>query len=81
MVGFAAETEDVLQHAAAKLARKGCDWIVANNVSAGTGVMGGNHNWVHVLNGKTIEEWEHASKREVADRLAAKISEHLALPH
>lgn len=81
VVGFAAETEDVLQHAAAKLARKGCDWIVANNVSAGTGVMGGNHNWVHVLNGKTIEEWEHASKREVADRLAAKISEHLALPH
>jgi phosphopantothenoylcysteine decarboxylase/phosphopantothenate--cysteine ligase len=77
VVGFAAETHDVEAHAQAKLARKGCDWIVANDVSA-PGVMGGETNTVAIVGRGGIERWERASKTDVARRLAARIAEALA---
>ncbi|MFN3389235.1 MAG: bifunctional phosphopantothenoylcysteine decarboxylase/phosphopantothenate--cysteine ligase CoaBC [Allosphingosinicella sp.] len=72
LVGFAAETDDVVGAATAKRRRKGCDWIVANDVSGD--VMGGEHNTVHLVTADGVESWERASKREVADRLAARIA-------
>jgi phosphopantothenoylcysteine decarboxylase/phosphopantothenate--cysteine ligase len=73
VVGFAAETNDVEAHAQAKLARKGCDWIVANDVSQ-PGVMGGADNAVAIVTAAGIERWEKASKAEVARKLAARIA-------
>ena len=73
VVGFAAETEKVLDHAAAKLARKGCDWIVANDVSPATGTFGGDFNTVHLLTRAGAEPWPRASKTDVAERLAWRI--------
>ena len=70
VVGFAAETENVIEHAKAKLARKGCDWIVANDVSPATGVMGGDSNTVHLVTGGGVESWPTMSKDEVARALA-----------
>ncbi|RDC74847.1 bifunctional phosphopantothenoylcysteine decarboxylase/phosphopantothenate--cysteine ligase CoaBC [Rhodovulum sp. 12E13] len=78
VVGFAAETEDVVAHAERKRARKGCDWIVANDVSPASGVMGGAENAVTVIDDAGAEDWPRASKREVARRLAARIAEALA---
>jgi|TARA_R100000501_G_scaffold15113_1_gene27423 phosphopantothenoylcysteine decarboxylase/phosphopantothenate--cysteine ligase len=75
VIGFAAETENVVEHAAAKLARKGCDWIVANDVSGD--VMGGSVNRVHIVTSDGVEEWPDLPKEEVARRLAARISETL----
>lgn len=75
VVGFAAETDDVLAHATAKRARKGCDWIVANDVSPETGIMGGGHNTVTLITGAGAEAWETASKNAVAERLAGRIAE------
>jgi phosphopantothenoylcysteine decarboxylase / phosphopantothenate---cysteine ligase len=72
LVGFAAETEKVVEHARAKLARKGCDWIVANDVSGD--VMGGENNQIHLVTADTVESWERLSKREVARRLADRIA-------
>lgn len=69
VVGFAAETNDVLEHARAKLARKGCDLIVANDVSAASGVMGGDVNTVHLVSAGGIESWPSLSKADVARRL------------
>ncbi|UEM21209.1 bifunctional phosphopantothenoylcysteine decarboxylase/phosphopantothenate--cysteine ligase CoaBC [Skermanella mucosa] len=77
VVGFAAETEKVVAHARAKLARKGCDWIVANDVSPSSGTFGGTSNTVHLLRGDTLEDWPPLSKEEVAQRLAAAIADHL----
>jgi phosphopantothenoylcysteine decarboxylase/phosphopantothenate--cysteine ligase len=77
VVGFAAETEKVVAHARAKLARKGCDWIVANDVSPSSGTFGGTNNTVHLLRGDTLEDWPPLSKEEVAQRLAMAIAEHL----
>ena len=77
VVGFAAETEKVLEHAEAKRKRKGCDWIVANDVSPATGVMGGDENTVHIVSGSGVETWPRLAKRDVAARLAAKIAAHL----
>lgn len=77
VIGFAAETEDVLAHAAAKLAAKGADWIVANDVSHGSGVMGGAHNRVHLLTREGVESWPEMSKEEVAERLVARMAAHL----
>ncbi|MGA0606095.1 bifunctional phosphopantothenoylcysteine decarboxylase/phosphopantothenate--cysteine ligase CoaBC [Phenylobacterium sp. VNQ135] len=74
VVGFAAETDDVEAHAMAKLERKGCDWIVANDVSI-EGTMGGDANAVAVVSKAGIERWEQAPKAEVARRLAARIAE------
>lgn len=74
VVGFAAETEHVVDHARAKLARKGCDLIVANDVSPAHGVMGGDINTVHLVSGQGVEDWPTASKTEVARRLAVRIA-------
>ncbi|MBS7790068.1 bifunctional phosphopantothenoylcysteine decarboxylase/phosphopantothenate--cysteine ligase CoaBC [Roseococcus sp. SDR] len=76
VVGFAAETEKVVEHARDKLARKGCDWIVANDVSGD--VMGGAENAVHLVTGSGVEDWPRMPKEEVAARLAARIAEHVA---
>jgi phosphopantothenoylcysteine decarboxylase/phosphopantothenate--cysteine ligase len=77
VVGFAAETEKVIEHAKAKRARKGCDWIVANDVSPATGVMGGDDNTVHIISATNTETWPKLAKGEVATRLAARIAAHL----
>ena len=74
VVGFAAETENVLEHAKAKLAKKGCDLIVANDVSETSGVFGGNKNTVHLVSAKGIEDWPQLSKVEVAQRLMTHIA-------
>ena len=76
LVGFAAETENVVESAHEKLARKGCDWIIANDVSGD--VMGGDTNQVHVVDSKQVESWPAASKRDVARRLAERIADALA---
>jgi phosphopantothenoylcysteine decarboxylase/phosphopantothenate--cysteine ligase len=78
VVGFAAETDNVARHATEKRARKGCDWIVANDVSPGTGIMGGTENAVTLITGDGAEEWPRMSKRETAARLAARIAAALA---
>ncbi|PLL14033.1 bifunctional phosphopantothenoylcysteine decarboxylase/phosphopantothenate--cysteine ligase CoaBC [Tabrizicola sp. TH137] len=77
VVGFAAETDDVLAHAQAKRARKGCDWIVANDVSPGTGIMGGTENAVTLITASGAEPWPRLPKDEVARRLALRIAEAL----
>ena len=74
VVGFAAETDDVLAHATAKRDRKGCDWIVANDVSPATGIMGGEENAVTVITASGAEEWPRVPKDEVARRLALRIA-------
>jgi len=74
VIGFAAETENVVANALAKRKRKGCDWIVANDVSPGTGTFGGERNTVHLVDGDTVEDWPAMTKREVADRLAERIA-------
>ncbi|MEZ5756108.1 MAG: bifunctional phosphopantothenoylcysteine decarboxylase/phosphopantothenate--cysteine ligase CoaBC [Paracoccaceae bacterium] len=77
VVGFAAETDDVLAHAQAKRARKGCDWIVANDVSPGTGIMGGAENAVTLITAAGVEDWPRLPKAQVAERLARRIAEAL----
>lgn len=78
VVGFAAETGDVIDQAAAKRAKKGCDWIVANDVSPETGTFGGGDNTVHVIDDAGVEDWPTMSKERVGARLAARIADHLA---
>ncbi len=82
VVGFAAETDALLENAQAKRVAKSCDWIVANDVGttggAGGGVMGGLHNQVHLVTAAGIETWPRLDKTEVAIRLAARIAAHLA---
>lgn len=78
VVGFAAETDEVIANATAKRARKRCDWIVANDVSPATGIMGGTENAVHLITGDGVEDWPRMSKDQVAARLATRISETLA---
>ena len=78
VVGFAAETERVVAHAKAKRARKGCDWIVANDVSPESGIMGGCENAVTLITATGAEEWPRLPKDEVARRLARRIAEALA---
>jgi len=77
VVGFAAETDDVIANATAKRARKGCDWILANDVSAATGIMGGTENDITLITGSGTEDWPRMSKDEVAARLAGRIAETL----
>ena len=80
-VGFAAETEDVIEQAVAKRARKGCDWILANDVSPASavpGVFGGDSNQVTLITPSAIEPWPVMAKVEIAERLAARIAAHLA---
>jgi len=78
VIGFAAETEHIIEHAKAKLARKGCDWIVANDVSATSGVMGGDRNTVHLVTAQGVESWPPQSKEQVAHALVARIADVLA---
>lgn len=77
VVGFAAETDDVVAHATAKRDRKGCDWIVANDVSPETGIMGGTENDVTLITGEGAEDWPRMSKDQVAKRLAERVAEAL----
>ncbi|SNR47740.1 bifunctional phosphopantothenoylcysteine decarboxylase/phosphopantothenate--cysteine ligase CoaBC [Puniceibacterium sediminis] len=77
VVGFAAETDDVEANATAKRLRKGCDWIVANDVSPATGIMGGAENAVTLISGAGAEVWPRMDKSEVAVRLASRIAETL----
>ena len=81
IVGFAAETEQVMDHARAKFTRKGCDWLMANNVSPDTGVMGGDFNTIHFLTQISEESWELLSKQDVALRLADKIADYFLETH
>ena len=74
VVGFAAETEDVVAQATAKLQHKGCDWILANDVSRTTGIMGGDENEVHLIAAGAVEDWPRLPKLAVAERLAARVA-------
>jgi phosphopantothenoylcysteine decarboxylase/phosphopantothenate--cysteine ligase len=74
VIGFAAETEEVVAHAQAKLKRKGCDWILANDVSPETGIMGGDSNTIQLVRGDGVEDWPPQSKDEVARRLIDRIA-------
>ncbi len=80
VVGFAAETNNVVENAKAKLKKKGCDWIVANDVSPGTGIMGGTRNRVHLVTASGVEDWPDMEKDHVAARLAERIAAHLSTP-
>jgi phosphopantothenoylcysteine decarboxylase/phosphopantothenate--cysteine ligase len=75
VIGFAAETDDVVENAIAKRARKGADWIIANDVSGD--VMGGDRNRVHLVSEAGVEDWPDMTKTEVAQRLAAAIADKL----
>lgn len=75
LIGFAAETERVVEQAVAKREAKRADWIVANDVSGG--VMGGHRNRVHLVTADGVEDWPEASKEEVARRLIARVAEQL----
>jgi Phosphopantothenoylcysteine synthetase/decarboxylase len=79
VIGFAAETEHLIDNAKAKFARKGCDWIVANDVSPATGVMGGDRNTVHLLTRDgadiKVDSWPVMTKEQVATALVARIAE------
>jgi phosphopantothenoylcysteine decarboxylase/phosphopantothenate--cysteine ligase len=75
LIGFAAETERVVEHAMAKRISKRADWIVANDVSGD--VMGGDRNRVHLITGETVEDWPESSKEEVAQHLVARVDQAL----
>lgn len=77
VVGFAAETHELLANAQDKLRRKGADWIVANDVGAGSNVMGGTENEIHLIHATGIEDWPRLDKSEVARRLATRIADAL----
>ncbi|PID35942.1 MAG: bifunctional phosphopantothenoylcysteine decarboxylase/phosphopantothenate--cysteine ligase CoaBC [Rhodobacterales bacterium] len=78
VVGFAAETNNVIENATKKRARKGCDWILANDVSPETGIMGGTENAVHLITGEGREDWPRMGKDAVARKLADRMAEVLA---
>ncbi|MCP4327529.1 MAG: bifunctional phosphopantothenoylcysteine decarboxylase/phosphopantothenate--cysteine ligase CoaBC [Alphaproteobacteria bacterium] len=76
VVGFAAETESVVENARAKLTRKACDWILANDVSPATGTFGGDANTVHLIGADFDEPWPSLSKTDVAERLGRRVADH-----
>jgi phosphopantothenoylcysteine decarboxylase / phosphopantothenate---cysteine ligase len=78
VIGFAAETQNVAANAKAKLAAKGCDWILANDVSPQTGIMGGDRNTVALVTGGGVENWPPQSKEDVARMLMARVAGELA---
>ncbi len=78
VIGFAAETENLAENASAKRQRKGCDWIVANDVSPATGIMGGAENAVLLITADGAETWPRMGKEAVAGKLAARIATHFA---
>lgn len=75
VIGFAAETDNLMANAQSKRARKNADWIVANDVSPATGIMGGEENAVHIISAQGVEDWPRVAKTEVARRLAARVAE------
>ncbi len=77
VIGFAAETENVVANAITKRQKKGCDWILANDVSAATGTFGGDSNTIHLIDAGGAEHWPALAKDEVARRLAQRIAKHL----
>ncbi len=77
VVGFAAETDDLMANAQSKLIRKNADWIVANDVSPSTGIMGGEENAVHIITASGVEDWPRVPKQQVARRLAQRIADWL----
>ena len=77
VIGFAAETQDVLAYAKKKLKSKGADWIVANDVSPASGVMGGDRNTVHVITSSGVESWPEMSKADVARKIIERAAEQL----
>jgi phosphopantothenoylcysteine decarboxylase/phosphopantothenate--cysteine ligase len=77
VVGFAAETENLIANAIEKRTRKGCDWIVANDVSPATGTFGGDRNTVHLISAQGVQDWPTLSKDQVAMQLAGAIAMHL----
>jgi len=78
VIGFAAETENLVAQAQAKLERKGCDWILANDVGAGTDTFGGAENQIHLIEAGGVSAWPRMTKEAVAERLALRIADHLA---
>jgi phosphopantothenoylcysteine decarboxylase/phosphopantothenate--cysteine ligase len=80
VVGFAAETENLIANAIDKRKRKGCDWIVANDVSPATGTFGGERNTVHLISDRGVEDWPTLAKDDVAARLAERIAQQLTRP-
>jgi phosphopantothenoylcysteine decarboxylase/phosphopantothenate--cysteine ligase len=77
VIGFAAETEFVVAYAGKKLKAKGCDWIVANDVSPETGIMGGDRNTVHLVTADGVEDWPEMDKAAVAEAIVARAAAHL----
>jgi len=75
VIGFAAETDDVIANATAKRVRKGCDWIVANDVSPATGIMGGSENQVTLITEQGADTWPRMTKDDTARALAARIAD------
>jgi phosphopantothenoylcysteine decarboxylase/phosphopantothenate--cysteine ligase len=80
VIGFAAETDNVIANAQAKLAKKGCDWILANDVSPATGIMGGDNNTIHLVTASGVEAWPPQSKDRVAHMLIERIGTALQEP-
>jgi phosphopantothenoylcysteine decarboxylase / phosphopantothenate---cysteine ligase len=80
VVGFAAETNDLVNHATQKRLAKGCDWILANDVSPDTGTFGGQDNTVHLISDQGVEDWPKMSKQAVANKLAERIADILEGP-
>lgn len=78
VIGFAAETENVVDNATSKRRRKGCDWILANDVSPGSGTFGGDRNTIHLVDEHGVEDWPIMTKQEVAARLAERVTTTLA---
>jgi phosphopantothenoylcysteine decarboxylase/phosphopantothenate--cysteine ligase len=78
VIGFAAETENVAANAKAKLVAKGCEWILANDVSPATGIMGGDRNTIQLVTAKDIEPWPPQTKEDVAAMLIARIAKEIA---
>ena len=76
VIGFAAETDHVVEYATAKRQRKGCDWIIANDVSPATGIMGGANNTVHLISDGAVEDWPEGTKEDIGRQLAQRIAQH-----
>ena len=75
VIGFAAETEDLIKNAQEKLNKKNCDWILANDVSKNPEIFGGDNNSISLITKSNIEEWNTITKKEVAEKLASKVIE------
>lgn len=78
LVGFAAETEQIVKNALKKRANKGCDWIVANNVSPPSGAFGGDNNIIHLITDTGTEDWPEMDKTEIANRLVKRIADYFS---